>query len=165
MSPFGKTFVVCKLTSVCGLSVQKTLKLVYCELKTPVVSMGPVLAHIIMTELERVKVDPILEDETLKFYGRYVDVTLLLVKPERVDEVPGKFDAYHRSLQFTVEKFENEVSHFLAWSYIAREYLYTESPHLLVNLDIQIKVFLETTTVLHLQQRPDPLPEQLKGGL
>ena len=76
-------------------------------------SMGPVLANIIMTELERVVVDPMLEDGTLKFYGRYVDDTLLLVKPERVDEVLAKFNAYHRSLQFTVDKFENEVPHFL----------------------------------------------------
>ena len=61
-------------------------------------SMAPDQANIIMTELERVVVDPMREDGTLKFYCRYAGDTLLLVKPERVDEVLGKFNAYRRSL-------------------------------------------------------------------
>ena len=45
-------------------------------------SLGPVLANIIMTELERVVVDDLVNDGTLKFYARYVDDTLFMLKPE-----------------------------------------------------------------------------------
>ena len=43
--------------------------------------LGPVLANIIMTELEKVIVDGLIESDKIKFYTRYVDDTLLLVKP------------------------------------------------------------------------------------
>ena len=76
-------------------------------------SLGPVLANIIMTELERAVVDDLVNDGTLKFYARYVDDTLLMLKPEDVDEVLQKFNAYHPNLEFTVDKFENCVPHFL----------------------------------------------------
>ena len=76
-------------------------------------SMGPVLANIIMTELERVVVEDLLQAGTLRFYARYVDDTLMLIKPEDVDNVLGRFNQYHQSLQFTVDTFENEVPHFL----------------------------------------------------
>ena len=48
-------------------------------------SLGPVLANIIMTELERVIVDDLINAGTIKFYARYVDDTILMVKPEDVD--------------------------------------------------------------------------------
>ena len=38
-------------------------------------SLGPILANIIMTELERVVVDRMVQDGNLKFYVRYVDDT------------------------------------------------------------------------------------------
>ena len=44
-------------------------------------SLGPVLANIIMTELERVIVEPLITSGKIKFHIRYVD-TLLLVKEE-----------------------------------------------------------------------------------
>ena len=76
-------------------------------------SLGPVLANIIMTELEKAVVDDLVNAGTLKFYARYVDDTLLMVKPEDVDEVLQKFNAYHPNLEFTVDRFENCVPHFL----------------------------------------------------
>ena len=76
-------------------------------------SLGPVLANIIMTELERAVVDDLVEDGTLRFYSRYVDDTLMLMKPEDIDDVLAKFNAYHTNLQFTVDRFENCVPHFL----------------------------------------------------
>ena len=48
-------------------------------------SLGPVLANIIMTELECAVVDDLITNGTLKFYARYVDDTLLMVKPDQVD--------------------------------------------------------------------------------
>ena len=43
-------------------------------------SLGPVLANIIMTECEKVIVDKLIEDGIIKFYVRYVDDTLLVIK-------------------------------------------------------------------------------------
>ena len=63
--------------------------------------LGPVLANIIMTELEPVVVDKMVNSGLIKFYGRYVDDTLL-VKPENVDNI-----------MITFNKFENCVPHFL----------------------------------------------------
>ena len=74
-------------------------------------SLGPVLANIIMTELEIVVVDRLIRSGRIKFYARYVDDTLLLVKPEDIDE--REFNNYHKNLEFTVDRFENCVPHFL----------------------------------------------------
>ena len=45
-------------------------------------SLGPVLANVIMTELERLVVDKLIKDGLIKFYIRYVDDTLVLAKTE-----------------------------------------------------------------------------------
>ena len=66
-----------------------------------------------MTELERVVVDKLIQNGTIKFYARYVDDTLLLVKPHQVDEILSEFNKFHKSLEFTVDKFEDCVPHFL----------------------------------------------------
>ena len=76
-------------------------------------SLGPVLANIIMAELERKIVDELIRSDVIKFYGRYVDDTLLLIKPENIEYVLNKFNAFDKNLQFTVDKFENETPHFL----------------------------------------------------
>ena len=47
-------------------------------------SLGPVLANIIMTECEKVIVDNLVKEGTIKFYVRYVDGTLLLVKRQDI---------------------------------------------------------------------------------
>ena len=66
-----------------------------------------------MTELERVVVDRLIHSGMIKFYARYVDDTLLLVKPEDVDGILREFNSYHKNLEFTVDKFEDCVPHFL----------------------------------------------------
>ena len=76
-------------------------------------SLAPVLANIIMTELEQKIVDQLISDDMIKFYGRYVDDTIILVKPENIEEVLRKFNSFDNNLQFTVDKFENETPHFL----------------------------------------------------
>ena len=47
--------------------------------------LGPVLVNIIMTELERVIVEPLITSGKIKFYARYVDDTLLLTKEEDIN--------------------------------------------------------------------------------
>ena len=50
-----------------------------CEQKDGVstgASLGPVLANIIMTECEKIIIDNLVKERTIKFYVRYVDGTL-----------------------------------------------------------------------------------------
>ena len=76
-------------------------------------ALGPVLANIIMTELERFVVDKLIEKGKIKFYARYVDDTLLLIKPEDVEDILNEFNNYHSNLDFTVDRFDNCIPHFL----------------------------------------------------
>ena len=76
-------------------------------------SLGPVLANIIMVELEREIIEPLISDGTLKFYTRYVDDTLVLLKPNDIQNVLNKLNSYHESLKFTVDTFDDDNVHFL----------------------------------------------------
>ena len=75
-------------------------------------SLGPVIAKIIMTELENVIVRNLLADRTVAFYARYVDDTLLLIRQENVQKVLMKLNSFHKSLNFSFDSFPDEV-HFL----------------------------------------------------
>ena len=66
-----------------------------------------------MTELENKIVGELLDTNILKFYSRYVDDTLLLIKPENINTVVNKFNSFDKNIQFTVDTFENETPHFL----------------------------------------------------
>ena len=76
-------------------------------------SLGPVLANIIMTECEKVIVDKLIEDGIIKFYIRYVDDTLLVIKRTDISCVLNKFNSFDDNLKFTIGTFENCVPHFL----------------------------------------------------
>ena len=81
------------------------------------VSMGSplalVLANIILTELESTIIKKLFDTGKIKFYCRYVDDTLLLIKSEDIQLVQDMFNSFHVNLCFTVDRFENEVPHFL----------------------------------------------------
>ena len=76
-------------------------------------SLGSVLANIIMTEIEDVTIKPLIADDTIKFYGRFVDSTLLVTKAENVSHVHKALNKFDNNLRFTVDMFQNEVPHFL----------------------------------------------------
>ena len=76
-------------------------------------SLGPLLANIIMTELEKVVVDKLLQDGTIRFYCRYVDDTLMLIKPCDIQRVKTEFEKFDKNLIFTYESFEETLPHFL----------------------------------------------------
>ena len=57
-------------------------------------SLGPVLANIILTEFEQVIINPLINSGIVKFYCRYVDDTLLLVKRNGIDFLLNKFHSY-----------------------------------------------------------------------
>ena len=76
-------------------------------------SLGPVTANIFMTELEKFILDELINDNIFKFYIRYVDDTLLLVKPEDTDKILKKFNSFDKNIQFTIDKFLNGTYIFL----------------------------------------------------
>ena len=76
-------------------------------------SLGPVIANIFMTELEKFILDELINDNIVKLYIRYVDDNLLLVKPEDTDNILKKFNSFDKNIQFTVGKFLNGNVHFL----------------------------------------------------
>lgn len=76
-------------------------------------SLGPVLANSVMTELEKTKVRKLLDKDLIKFYGRYVDDTLVLTKPENVNKILSELNSFHENLRFTVDNFDNNNVHFL----------------------------------------------------
>ena len=75
--------------------------------------LGSALANIILTELEIKFVDSLFKDGLLKFYIRYVDDTLTLIKESDIDNVLSKLNDFHPSPNFTVEKFDDGVVHYL----------------------------------------------------
>ena len=63
-------------------------------------SLDPIPTNIIMTELEKKIVKPMIESGKLKFYKRFVDDTLLLAKEDYINYIFGKFSSFHKNLKF-----------------------------------------------------------------
>ena len=76
--------------------------------------LSPTLANIIMIALEDEIIKYLFENETIKFYVRYVDDTLVLAKPSDINLILNKLNSYHPYIQFTHEHFvDNNEVHFL----------------------------------------------------
>ena len=65
-----------------------------------------------MTEQKK-QIKPLMNDGTIKLYCRYVDDTLLVVKPQSVSCIHKLLNGFDKNLKFTVDLFENEVPLFL----------------------------------------------------
>ena len=76
-------------------------------------SLGPVLANMIMTEFVRLVVHKLIKDGLIKFCIRYVDDTLVLAKVEDIDNILKQFNSFDKSIQFTIDRFEDGIIHFL----------------------------------------------------
>ena len=76
-------------------------------------SLGPALANIIMTELEKIVVSDLINSGFIKFYIRYVDDTLLLAKEDGIDNIVQQFNAFDDNLKFPIDKFTDNNVHFL----------------------------------------------------
>ena len=59
-------------------------------------SLGPVLANIIMNELEEQLVTKLISDGTIEFYIPYADDTLVLRKRYDVNQVLNKLNSFHK---------------------------------------------------------------------
>ena len=64
--------------------------------------------NIILTEFEKVVVTPLMESGISKFYCKYVNNALVLVKVDLIYKILKLFISFHNNFQFTAEKFENE---------------------------------------------------------
>ena len=76
-------------------------------------SLGPLLANIIMTEMEKTIKKKFIDDRILLFYGRYVDDKLVVIKREHLELVHSTLNNFDKNLNFTVDTFDDVVPHFL----------------------------------------------------
>ena len=76
-------------------------------------SLGPVLAYVIMTEFDRLVVDKLITDGLIKIYLRYKDDTLVLAKVEDIVNIMKLFNSFDKSIQLTINRFEDSIVHFL----------------------------------------------------
>ena len=76
-------------------------------------SLGPVIANIFMTEIEEKLISPMITDGTIRFYTRYVDDTLVLIKLNDLDMILQKLNSFHKNIKFTVDTFTGGPVHFL----------------------------------------------------
>ena len=75
--------------------------------------LGLILANVIMPEFERLAVDKLIKDDLIRFYIRYVDDNLVLVKVENIDNIMKQFNSFDKSIQITIDRFEDGIVHFL----------------------------------------------------
>ena len=75
--------------------------------------LGLLLANVFMTELEKDITQKLIDKQVIKFYIRYVDDTLLLVKDGDIDPILKEPNSYNNNIKFTVDCFINEDVHFL----------------------------------------------------
>ena len=76
-------------------------------------SLGPLLANIILTKMEKTIIKKFIVDKILLFYGRYVDDTLVVIKREHLKLVHVALNKFEKNLNFTVGTLDNVVPHFL----------------------------------------------------
>ena len=76
-------------------------------------SLGPVLANVIMTELEKIVLPKLIEEGLIKHYTCYVDDALVMVKEDKIDEILERFNNFDQNLRFTVDSFDDGDVHFL----------------------------------------------------
>ena len=67
------------------------------------------MANIIMTELENKVIKPLMNDGTIKLCFRYVDHTLVALKPQEVSRIHKLLNGFDKNLKFTVDLFEKKV--------------------------------------------------------
>ena len=71
--------------------------------------LGPVLANIIMTELESTIVK-----ELVKLYMRHVDDTLLLVKDEDINHIHKRLNSFDKSIKFIIKLTPSQMVTYIS---------------------------------------------------
>ena len=75
-------------------------------------SLSSLLANIIIANLEKSVINSLINNNTIKFYARYVDVTVFVIKREDVRPIQDILNSFDPNLHFTVDLFQNEVPRF-----------------------------------------------------
>ena len=75
--------------------------------------LGPLMANVIMNELERVVVKDLFSKEYLKLYIRYMNDTLVSTKKSNIPIVLQALNGFHKNLNFTADTFEEKKVRFL----------------------------------------------------
>lgn len=73
-------------------------------------SLDPLLANVVITELEHEIIKSLINENTIKFFGTYVDD---VIKRQYVLHILPLLNSFDKNLRFTVNLFQNEVPHFL----------------------------------------------------
>ena len=76
-------------------------------------TLETLLANVLMTELEKDIIQKLVNKTFIKFYTRYVDATLLLVKDEDIDPIFKELNSHNKSIKLLTDGFTNEDVNFL----------------------------------------------------
>ena len=76
-------------------------------------ALGPVLANIILSEFEKLVVSDLIASGIIKFYRRYVDDSLVLIRPWDILYVLNKFNSFDKDITITVDTFSDGIIYFL----------------------------------------------------
>ena len=76
-------------------------------------SLGPFLANIIMTEMEKNIIKKFIDGKILLFYGGYVNNISVVIKRKHLKLVCGAQNNFDKNCTFTLDAFDNAVPHFL----------------------------------------------------
>ena len=95
-----------------------------------------------MTELGLKIVNPLIDSGKIELYTRFADDTLLLAKEEDINYIFNKFNSFHPSLQFTIDRFDNDKVHFLDIQLIKIRLTY------IINQHIQDNILISPVTLL-----------------
>ena len=68
-------------------------------------SLGPILANVVMEDLEEKVIRPLINDITIQFYTKYVDDILFVIKREDVSRIQNLLNNFDLNLRFTVHLF------------------------------------------------------------
>ena len=83
--------------------------------------LGPVSDDIIMTELQTETVDKLFAANLLKLNYSLCRWTLALIKESDINVVLKKVNNFHPNLNFTVDKFNDGIVHYLVIKIVDNE--------------------------------------------
>ena len=63
----------------------------------------------VIAEVERLVVDKLIKDGLVKFYIRYVDSTLVLVKVKDINNIMKQLNSFEKSIEFTIDRLEDGI--------------------------------------------------------
>ena len=75
-------------------------------------SLGPLLANIIMVEMEKTIIKKFIDDNILLFYEHYVHDTLVVIRREHLKLIQDALNDFDKNLNLTVDTFDNIVPYF-----------------------------------------------------